>query len=142
MKTFIISLLAVLLVQTNLLAVTPSNTSEVLLIDAQTVELGSECGNVQITIIADGEVVDQFETKKKGKFQYYFDANTYYEIVFEKVGYITKTIEINTYTGKLKNGTQDFLFNVEMAQGSEEQKDDIAKIYVPKDGKKFTYARL
>lgn len=142
MKILIISLLAVVFFQTNLLAVTPSGVSEVLLIDAQTVELGSECGNVKITIVADGEVVDQFETKKKGKFQYYFDANTYYEIVFEKAGYITKTIEINTYTGKLKNGLQDFNFNVEMAQGSEKENDEIAKIFVPKNGKKFTYAKL
>ncbi len=143
MKAFLISLAAVL-VQSITFGLVPNDgySTEVLFVEVQTIESDNECGNVKVTIKADGEVVDQFETKKKGKFQYYFDANTYYEVLFEKEGYITKRVKINTYTGKLKNSIHEFNFYVEMAQGPEEQNDDIVDIYVPKNGKKFTYAKL
>ena len=114
--------------------------TEVLYVQGQTVKNGEPCKQVTVKVLAEGYLIDEFQTNRKGKFEYFFDANTYYEIVFEKEGYITKRIEIDTYTHKLKNEIHDFDFNIEMIEGSEQLK--VGEIFFPRDSRKVDFVKL
>lgn len=141
MRILVINVLISLLFPIDANASQPTNRiMEVLFVEGQTMEAGKTCRFVTVKVMAEGELVDEFRTNRKGKFEYYFEANTYYELVFEKEGYITKRIEVNTYTHKLKNEIQDFSFNIEMVQGSQERK--VGEIYFSRDKKQVSYANL
>jgi len=144
MKNLLVLIATLLSVQFNAIATANHgvHSEGVLYVEAQTVEAKKPCGNVTITIIADGEIIDKFVTRRKGQFAYVFEANTYYDILFSKEGYQTKHIEINTYTNKLKNEMQDFSFEVEMDQGEEDYKDQVAKFYFPRDKKRLAYNKM
>lgn len=56
----------------------------------------SKLGEVKVTVKKDGGVHDNFTTRANGKYEFYLDCGAQYEFVFEKSGYVKRSIMINS----------------------------------------------
>ena len=117
--------------------------SEILHIEGHTMNDANNCGQVLVSVYADGELETQFYSSKKGKFDFYLDANTYYDIGFEKEGFASKKVKVNTYTQKLNFEFYEFGFDMEMQTQNELGTDEAvaANIQFNKKRRRFTYIR-
>lgn len=117
--------------------------SEILHISGQTVNESENYGQVLVSVYADGELETQFYTSKRGKFDFYLDVNTYYDVVFEKEGFAAKKVKVNTYTQKLNFDFYEFGFNMEMQTEQELNEGDAipTNIQFNKKRGRFTYIR-
>ena len=77
------------------------------------------CGQFLVSVYADGEQETQFYTTKKRKFDIYLEANTCYDITFEKEGFASKKVKVNTYTQKLNFEFYEFGFDMEIQTQNE-----------------------
>jgi tetratricopeptide (TPR) repeat protein len=56
----------------------------------------SKLGEVKVTVKKDGSVHDNFTTRANGKYEFYLDCGSQYEFVFEKSGFVKRSIRINS----------------------------------------------
>ncbi|MFZ6051167.1 hypothetical protein [Halocola ammonii] len=59
-------------------------------------ETGKKLGDVEITVLRDGNSFDQIETSGNGKYEFTLPLNHVYDIEFDKEGYISKIIRFDT----------------------------------------------
>jgi tetratricopeptide (TPR) repeat protein len=56
----------------------------------------SKLVDVKVTVKKDGSVHDNFTTRANGKYEFYLDCGAQYEFVFERSGYVKRSIKINS----------------------------------------------
>ena len=56
----------------------------------------SKLGDVKVTVKKDGSVHDNYTTRANGKYEFYLDCGSQYEFVFEKSGFVKRSIMINS----------------------------------------------
>ncbi len=56
----------------------------------------SKLSAVQVTVMKDGNKVDQFETRANGKYEFYLSCGSHYAFYFDKEGYVKRSIEIDS----------------------------------------------
>jgi len=56
----------------------------------------SKLVDVKVTVKKDGSVHDNFTTRANGKYEFYLDCGALYEFVFERSGYVKRSIKINS----------------------------------------------
>ncbi|HKL40736.1 MAG TPA: tetratricopeptide repeat protein, partial [Cryomorphaceae bacterium] len=56
----------------------------------------SKLGDVKVTVKKDGSTHDNYTTRANGKYEFYLDCGAQYDFIFEKSGYVKRSITINS----------------------------------------------
>lgn len=56
----------------------------------------SKLSGVKVTVMKDGNKVDNFDTRANGKYEFYLNCGAHYAFYFEKEGYVKRSIEIDS----------------------------------------------
>lgn len=98
--------------------------------------------DLKISVVKNGALLEEVEHVDMWAFYYQLDANSSYSIKFEKEGYVTKVIQVNTSVPEKTRRNHYFSFNLEMVpldENLEETDFLVGKVHFSGESKKFHY---